>query len=143
MSLDAVRRLSGTEENAKAAAEAARQAPTSQASWAGARKMLSAIYFTGLTGADRKGLYRSFFGFKIAVADIAQASQLLFWGNRLYVRTPDKRWAPIDNYTMLRQIYNQYGSRLNHRMQQVGQVSHLDLRDPFAGDHGVEEELPA
>lgn len=87
-----------------------RRLRTPDFTWDHAREALDSIYWNGLHGADRPGLYRrNFFGFMIKVRDVASALGMLFRGENLFVRSPQSRYEKIRDLQDLREIHQMWG----------------------------------
>lgn len=90
---------------------AVRRLRTPDFTWDDARHALDTIFWHGLQGADRAGLYRrNFFGFQVRVRDVATALAMLFRGEALFVRTPQSRYEKIRDLQDLKEMNALWGS---------------------------------
>lgn len=87
-----------------------RRLRTPDFTWDNARDALDSIFWNGLHGADRPGLYRRhFLGFYLKVRDVATALGMLFRGENVYVRSPQSRYEKIRDLQDLKEIHAVWG----------------------------------
>lgn len=90
--------------------DSVRRLRTPDFTWDNARDALDSIFWKGLRGADRPGLYRRhFFGFYLKVRDVATALGMLFRGETVYVRSPQSRYEKIRDLQDLKEIHAVWG----------------------------------